>query len=94
MEEKTGAKKADKQTSVLAIAFALVLVFSLVQAVQLSSLSKSLSPAGLATGSGTGALDTTGWTAEEKMNYEMHGIIPARVKSGSSSSSGGMVGGC
>ena len=42
-----------------------------------------------------GKLDTSGWTENEKMNYEMHGTIPARVKSSASSSSGsGMVGGC
>ena len=43
----------------------------------------------------SGKLDTTGWTENEIMNYEMHGTIPARVQSGaSSSSSSGMVGGC
>ncbi len=43
----------------------------------------------------TGKLDTAGWTADEKMNYEMHGQIPARVKGVSSAPSGsGMVGGC
>ena len=44
------------------------------------------------------ALDTTGWTANEKMNYEMHGTVPARLQgkvSASTASSGtGMVGGC
>ena len=43
-------------------------------------------------------LDTSGWTDNEIMNYEMHGTIPARLQgkvSGSSASSGsGMVGGC
>lgn len=43
-------------------------------------------------------IDTTGWTENEKMNYEMHGTIPARLQgkiSASSASSGsGMVGGC
>lgn len=42
----------------------------------------------------SGKLDTTGWTENEIMNYEMHGTIPARAGSSSSSSSGGMVGGC
>ena len=45
----------------------------------------------------SGQLDTSGWSANEKMNYEMHGTIPARLqgKVASSSSSGaGMVGGC
>ena len=42
----------------------------------------------------SGKLDTTGWTENEIMNYEMHGTIPARAGSSASSSSGGMVGGC
>ena len=46
----------------------------------------------------SGKLDTTSWSANEKMNYEMHGTIPARLQgkvSPSSASSGaGMVGGC
>ena len=41
-------------------------------------------------------IDTTSWTANEIMNYEMHGTIPARAQSSSSSRSTGlgMVGGC
>ena len=39
-----------------------------------------------------GVIDTTGWTANEIMNYEMHGTIPARAQGSSSGS--GMVGGC
>ena len=41
-------------------------------------------------------IDTTGWTANEIMNYEMHGTIPARIQGGSSrgSAGSGMVGGC
>jgi len=44
----------------------------------------------------TGIVDTTGWTANEIMNYEMHGTIPARVQGSpfSASSGLGMVGGC
>ena len=44
----------------------------------------------------TGAIDTTGWTANEIMNYEMHGTIPARAQGSSSKGSAGlgMVGGC
>ncbi len=42
----------------------------------------------------SGKLDTTGWTENEIMNYEMHGTIPAKVSGGATSSSGGMVGGC
>lgn len=44
----------------------------------------------------SGELDTSGWSENEKMNYDMHGTVPARLQgkvSGSSASSG-MVGGC
>ena len=68
-------------------------------------INNKLSLTGLATGKSavsagaSGSLDTAGWTANEKMNYEMHGTIPARAQQGrgSKSSSAGataMVGGC
>ena len=43
-----------------------------------------------------GEIDTSGWTENEIMNYEMHGVIPARFqgKVTASSSGTGMVGGC
>ena len=43
------------------------------------------------------AIDTTGWTDNEIMNYEMHGTIPSRLAGSSSaaqSSGSQMVGGC
>ncbi len=44
----------------------------------------------------TKAIDTTGWTANEIMNYEMHGTIPAKAQRSSPSAliGSGMVGGC
>jgi len=36
---------------------------------------------------GTGALDMSGWTDNEKMNYEMHGIIPANGNASQGNSS-------
>jgi len=42
-----------------------------------------------------GQIDTSGWTENEIMNYEMHGTIPARFQGQVATSSGtGMVGGC
>ncbi|KKR15050.1 MAG: hypothetical protein UT44_C0043G0010 [Candidatus Levybacteria bacterium GW2011_GWA1_39_32] len=45
----------------------------------------------------SGKLDTTGWSENEKMNYEMHGTVPARIQgtvaASSASSGAGMVGG-
>ncbi len=59
---------------------------------------KASSLTGNAFAGSSGQLDTTSWTENEKMNYEMHGTIPARLQgkiSASSAPSGtGMVGGC
>lgn len=59
---------------------------------------KASSTTGNAIAGSSGNLDTSGWTENEKMNYEMHGTIPARLQgkvSASSASAGaGMVGGC
>ena len=67
---------------------ALVLILSVVQFFQIRSLKENIS------GSGSGALDMSGWTANEKMNYEMHGTIPARSQGGTQSQNNQMVGGC
>ena len=71
----------------------IVLIFVVIQTFQLGSIKKSIT--GNAVGS-NGAIDTSGWTAQEKMEYEHHGTLPARLNKGSASSSGsgGMVGGC
>ena len=54
---------------------------------------KTASIGKISTGS---AIDMTGWTENEKMNYEMHGTIPARASGSASSAPAGtgMVGGC
>jgi len=48
------------------------------------------------TGKATDQIDMSDWTANEKMNYEMHGLIPARSQGSapSTSAGSGMVGGC
>ena len=68
---------------------AFVLILSVVQYFQIRSLKDNI-------GSGTDSLDMSSWTADEKMNYEMHGIVPARSQGGAaqSQSSNNMVGGC
>ena len=59
---------------------------------------KSSNISGNAVAGSSGQLDTSGWSDNEKMNYEMHGTIPTRlqgkVASSSASSGTGMVGGC
>jgi len=55
----------------------------------------AIGKAGVTGASVTGnTVDTTGWTANEIMNYEMHGTIPARAQGRGASSGTGMVGGC
>ena len=40
-------------------------------------------------------IDTSSWTENEIMNYEMHGTIPSRINGRVAASSyNGMVGGC
>jgi len=59
---------------------------------------KSTTISGNSVAGGSENIDTSGWTANEIMNYEMHDTIPARLQgkvAASSASSGtGMVGGC
>jgi len=57
---------------------------------------KTSSLTGNAVVASSGKIDTTGWTENEIMNYEMHGTIPVRLqgKIVASSSGTGMVGGC
>lgn len=41
------------------------------------------------------AIDTNGWTEQEKMNYEHHGTLPSRLQGSNVQQQGaGMVGGC
>ena len=59
---------------------------------------KASTISGNAVAGDSGKLDTSGWSENEKMNYEMHGTVPARlqgkVAASTASSGAGMVGGC
>ncbi len=82
-------------TQIVTIVLLAVMVsFVGIQTYQINALKESIT--GNAVVSSTGALDMTGWSEDEKMNYDMHGIIPSRAKTsvGSSSSVPTMVGGC
>ena len=74
----------------------IVVLFVGIQAYQISDLKNSITGNAVnLAASSSGTLDMTSWTENEKMNYEMHGTIPSRAKSGGTSpSSSGMVGGC
>ena len=73
----------------------LLAVVSVVQAFQIGSLKTS----GIEKITGNaigGAIDTSGWTETEKMNYEHHGTLPARLQGSvkQAAASPTMVGGC
>lgn len=87
-----------EKNTVFVVALVVLVLVSVVQAVQISSI-KSLT-GNTVKASSSGNLDTTGWTADEVMNYEMHGTIPARLQGqavravSSAPSQSAMVGGC
>lgn len=80
--------------TVTIVLLAVIVSFVGIQTYQISILKNSVT--GNVVTSNTGAIDMTGWSENEKMNYDMHGIIPSRAKTsaGSSSSTSTMVGGC
>ena len=80
-----------KTEYIISAVLIVLVVISVIQIFQISSLKNAISGNAV---SSSGGIDTTGWTENEKMNYEMHGVIPARVGGGSPSSESGMVGGC
>lgn len=77
------------------LSFLTLLIFGysfLVQGSVSSSLEKQVALVSLVSGfsavsTAGGALDMSDWTANEKMNYEMHGTIPARAQTSTQSSS-------
>ena len=74
---------------IIVVVLIVLVVLAVAQAVKLDTIGKTSTAS-----TASGEIDTTGWTANEIMNYEMHGTIPARAgSSASAGSSGGMVGG-
>lgn len=58
---------------------ALVLLVSVFQSFQISSI-KGNAVKNQVTGNAVGGIDMNGWTDDEKMQYEHHGIMPARLQ--------------
>ena len=83
----------DIKNTVISILLGVVIIISLVVGLQLNELKNKMSVIGAVITTNAGQIDTTGWTEDEKMNYEMHSIIPARFNTGSSAGAS-MVGGC
>jgi len=86
-----------KAEYIISAVLIVLVVISVTQIFQISSLKNEISEKNAISGNAvsiSGGIDTAGWTENEKMNYEMHGVIPARVEGSSPSSGSGMVGGC
>jgi len=83
---------------VTVVLLAVMVSFIGIQAYQINGLKDSITGNAVSSSavSNAGKIDMTGWSEDEKMNYDMHGIIPSRAKTsgGSPSSAPTMVGGC
>ena len=83
----------EKNKILIGVGVAAVLIVAIVlivQTFQIGSIKKELSGV---TGSAIKQIDTSGWTENEKMNYEMHGTLPAGYQ-GNTNQQTKMVGGC
>ena len=99
---KSGKQPGDGKGNAMgfiAAILGILLVISILQAFQISAL-KSI-PTGNAVNAiaggaaGTaGGINMAGWTEDEKMMYEHHGTLPARLEQAPASSQAQMVGGC
>ena len=83
-----------KTNTIIGLVAVIILVFAGLQISQIRSLKQEVSAASLAGSVVQGAVDTTRWTANEIMNYEMHGTIPARAQQRTTATQNQMVGGC
>lgn len=92
-----------EQLTLLTGLVAVVIVIVAIQTVQLVTFSQKAPTANFVATSAqaqsqnsasSGAIDTSTMTANEKMNYEMHGIVPARYGSSGVNGLPQQVGGC
>lgn len=71
-----------------------VLVLSIMQSFQIISLKNSKISSQISAAAVSGQIDMTGWTEDEKMMYEHHGVLPSKAQTGAKAPSSNMVGGC
>lgn len=81
-------KSGNMKMYIMVVMVAAVLLISVVQSFQIKSLKGGVSGNAVQ----SGGIDMRGWTEDEKMMYEHHGTLPARLQQ--SSNQQNMVGGC
>jgi len=88
-------KGSNMKMYIMVVMVVSVLLVSVVQSFQIKSLKGGIS-GNVVQSSGnvvqSGGIDMSGWTDDEKMQYEHHGTLPARLQQ--SSNQQNMVGGC
>jgi len=91
-DTKTKSKeKMDVKSYLIGGMVAIILLVSILQSFQISSLKNQITTNAVQTGS----VDTSGWTENEKMMYEHHGTLPSQLQSQQTKSQvADMVGGC
>lgn len=77
--------------TILGIIVVILVAVVAFQTIQLIGISNRITGAAAASG---GSIDMTGWTENEKMNYEMHGILPSRLQQSQQQTPRQGVGGC
>ena len=81
-------KGSNMKMYIMVVMVVSVLLVSVVQSFQIKSLKGGISGNVVQ----SGGIDMSGWTDDEKMQYEHHGTLPARLQQ--SSNQQNMVGGC
>ena len=86
-----GHRESSMQKYLMVAFMAIIFLMSLVQVFQISSLKSANLQQNQITANVASGIDMSGWTEDEKMMYEHHGTLPARLQ-GSQQQSSNMVG--
>ena len=87
-KNKSNEKEAIKNIALVGMIIA-VFLLSVIQSFQIRIIKNQITGNSIKNG---GVMDTSSWTADEKMQYEHHKILPARLKQSSNQIS--QVGSC
>jgi len=86
------SRNSDVKSYIMIGILAIILLVLVIQSFQINSIKLSA----VAAVTGAGVLDMSGWSEDEKMQYEHHNTLPARLQGSANNakSAPSMVGGC